>query len=73
MNRVWNRVQLPAPVSVDRLSDILLASLRALAESGDVEAACRLTGQACAVFRQSDREAWSRYNALLHRLTPRLR
>ncbi len=63
--------QRPRPISRGLLNDILLASLTALASAGEVEAACRLAGQACAVFRRSDRKAWARYNALLHRLSRR--
>lgn len=54
----------------EALNDLLLASLKALAAAGNVEEACRLAGQACALYRQRDSDAatWSRYNVLLHRL-----
>lgn len=55
-----------------RLAEILLRGLEELAAAGNVEAACRLAGQACVVLRQGDRRAEHRFNALLHRLTPRL-
>jgi hypothetical protein len=48
---------------------ILVASLEQLAAAGEVEAACRLAGQACAVLRRRDAQAWHRFNGLLHRLT----
>jgi hypothetical protein len=51
------------------LADLLLVSLRQLAAAGEVEAACRLAGQACALLRQNDARAAQRFNALLHRLT----
>ncbi|GIK34988.1 MAG: hypothetical protein AMXMBFR45_20350 [Gammaproteobacteria bacterium] len=51
------------------LDDLLLASLSALAAAGEVEQACRLAGQACALHRSSDARAWNRFNSLLHRLS----
>ncbi len=50
------------------LNDILIESLTALAAAGDAEAACRLAGRACAVYRHRDIPAWNRFNGLLHRL-----
>lgn len=52
------------------LNDLLLQSLKALATAGNVEEACHLAGQACALYRQRDSDAatWNRYNVLLHRL-----
>lgn len=55
-----------------RLAELLLRSLEELAAAGNVEAACRLAGEACAVLRREDQRAERRFNALLHRLTPRL-
>lgn len=54
----------------EALNDLLLASLKALAAAGNAEEACRLAGQACALYRQRDSDAatWNRYNVLLHRL-----
>jgi hypothetical protein len=52
--------------------EILLASITALAAAGEVETACRLAGQACVALRGTDPAAASRFNALLHRLTPKL-
>jgi hypothetical protein len=54
-----------APTTID---DILLESLSALAAAGHLERACRLAGLACALHRQHNEAAWSRYNVLLHRL-----
>lgn len=51
------------------LIDILLASLEALAATGQVDAACRLAGRACAVLRKDDPIGWRKFNALLHRLS----
>jgi hypothetical protein len=59
----------PAPRTAE-LCDILLASLKALAEAGEPEAACRLAGSACAALRKGEPEQWSRFNKLLHRLSP---
>jgi hypothetical protein len=62
----------PAP-RIAELSDILLASLKALAEAGEPDAACRLAGSACAALRRDEPEQWSRFNKLLHRLSPMTR
>jgi hypothetical protein len=59
----------PAP-RIAELSGILLASLKALAEAGEPDAACRLAGSACAALRRDEPEQWSRFNKLLHRLSP---
>ncbi|MBX6322758.1 MAG: hypothetical protein IRY94_13085 [Rhodospirillaceae bacterium] len=58
--------------TAERLSEILLASLAALAAAGEVETACRLAGQACAALRGPAPGAARRFDILLHRLTPRL-
>lgn len=50
------------------LTGVLLASLKALAEAGQADVACRLAGQACAELRHSDPVAWQRFNAFLHRM-----
>jgi hypothetical protein len=55
-----------------RVPEILLASITALAAAGEVETACRLAGQACVALRGTDPAAANRFNALLHRLTPKL-
>lgn len=55
-----------------RVSEILLASITALAAAGEVEKACRLAGQACVALRGTDPVAARRFDALLHRLTPTL-
>jgi hypothetical protein len=57
---------------ISSLSEILLASITALATAGDVEKACRLAGQACVALRASDPAAARRFDVLLHRLTPKL-
>lgn len=63
----------PSPfVPMSRLSEILLASLTSLAAAGEVEAACRLAGQAFMALRIADQVAARRFDALLHRLTPKL-
>ncbi len=60
------------PDTTDSLSGVLLASLYALAEVGETEAACRFAGRACAILRRSSPTSARRFNALLHRLAPRL-
>ncbi|PZN53843.1 MAG: hypothetical protein DIU65_08180 [Proteobacteria bacterium] len=49
------------------LATILLASLEALAKAGEVDAACRQAGKACAQLRLTDPDLWRRFNAFLHR------
>lgn len=61
-----------APPRPADLPAILLQSLRALADAGEVEAACRLAGRACVALRHSDPKAARQFDVLLHRLTPRL-
>ncbi len=61
-----------ASVQTKRLSEILLASVTALAGAGDVDAACRLAGQACVTLRRTDPALARRFNALLHRLSPKV-
>jgi len=51
------------------LVGLLLSSLEKLAAAGEVDAACRLAGQACALLRHEDPRATQRFNVLLHRLT----
>lgn len=55
-----------------RLSEILLESAAALARLNEVEMACTLAGQACVALRETDPASARRFNALLHKLTPRL-
>ncbi|HWL46255.1 MAG TPA: hypothetical protein VNQ31_00930 [Sphingomonadaceae bacterium] len=57
------------PTSV---ADLLLTSLAALAEAGEVEHACRLAGQACVRLRHVAPATARRFDVLLHRLTPAL-
>jgi len=54
------------------VADLLLTSLTALAEAGEVEHACRLAGQACVRLRHVDPATARRFDVLLHRLTPAL-
>jgi hypothetical protein len=54
------------------LVEILVESLYALAAAGEVEAACRLAGQACVAVRRTDQTSERRFDVLLHRLTPKL-
>ena len=56
-----------------RLSEILLASITALAGAGEVERACRFAGQACVALRNIDPAHARRFDVLLHRLTPTLK
>ncbi len=61
-----------ASVTMSRLTEILLASLTSLAAAGEVEATCRLAGQAYMALRNTDRKAARRFDVLLHRLTAKL-
>jgi len=58
--------------STRKLIDLLITSLGALAAAGEVEASCRLAGQACVALRHSDPKAARRFDVLLHRLSPKL-
>jgi hypothetical protein len=60
-------------VLTERLSEILLATVTALAGTGEVETACRFAGQACVALRSADPATARRFDVLLHRLTPRLK
>jgi hypothetical protein len=61
-----------AEISAGRLAEILLEGIRTLARAGEVEAACRLAGQACVALRTADPSAARRFDAVLHRLTSKL-
>lgn len=52
--------------------NVLLDSLCALADAGEVGAACRLAGRACVSLRRSQPALARRFDVLLHRLTPKL-
>jgi hypothetical protein len=58
--------------AAQRLAEILLESIGALAAAGEVETACRLAGRACVALRRTDAAAARRFDVLLHRLTPKL-
>ncbi len=52
---------------------LLLDTLQKLADAGEVDPACRIAGKACVIFRRRDPSTEHRFNALLHRLSHRLR
>jgi hypothetical protein len=52
-----------------QLVEVLVASITALADAGEVDTACRLAGRACVALRTTDPAAAHRFDALLHRLT----
>ncbi len=62
----------PPTTPDDQVIVLLLDALRKLADAGEVDAACRVAGRACAVLRRSDPKGERRFNALLHRLARRL-
>ena len=51
------------------LPGLLVLSLEKLAAAGEMEAACRLAGEAYVLLRHGDPRGAQRFNALLHRLT----
>jgi len=51
---------------------LLLDALQKLADAGEVDAACRIAGRAFVILRRDSPGNERRFNALLHRLTPRL-
>ncbi len=55
-----------------RLSEVLLEAVAALARAGEVETACRLAARAWIILEPSDPRLARRFDALLHRLTPKL-
>jgi hypothetical protein len=61
-----------ADIPIAPLCDILLASLKAMADCGQTEAACRLAGRACVLLRHPRPDIARRFDVLLHRLTPKL-
>jgi len=68
----------PKPVSTslttpeEQLVGLLLDALQKLADTGEVDVACRIAGQACAALRRRDAKSEHRFNALLHRLVRKL-
>lgn len=66
----------PAPASrgapQEGVIALLLDALQKLADTGEVDAACRIAGKACVLLRQTSPGAEQRFNALLHRLARRL-
>lgn len=54
------------------LAGLLLAALKALADAGHGDAACRLAGRACVALRHAHPAEARRFDVLLHRLTPKL-
>ena len=66
------RVQAPRVAPQERVIVLLLDALQKLANTGEVDAACRIAGKACVILRQTSPGAEQRFNALLHRLARRL-
>jgi hypothetical protein len=64
-------VQAPCAAPEEGAIVLLLDALQKLADTGEVDAACRIAGKACALFRQTSPRAEQRFNGLLHRLTGR--
>lgn len=58
----------PASIAAE-LSEILHASLKALAAAGQADRACRLAGRACVALRKEDPDQCEQFNRLLHRLS----
>jgi hypothetical protein len=55
-----------------QLAGLLAKSLEALAAAGEADAACRIAGHACALYRGRDAARWQQFNVLLHRLARRV-
>lgn len=66
------REQTAPQAALDQVAGILQRGLAALAETGEVDAACRLAGEAYAALWRGDPANARRFNVLLHRLTPKL-
>jgi len=63
--------QAPRAAPQQGVTVLLLDALQKLADTGELDAACRIAGKACVLLRQTSTEAERRFNALLHRLTGR--
>jgi hypothetical protein len=64
--------QQPVVSPQDQVVLLLFDALQKLADAGEVDAACRIAGNACVILRHTAPRDERRFNALLHRLTPRL-
>ncbi|MCS3727350.1 hypothetical protein [Bradyrhizobium betae] len=56
----------------EQINLLLLDALQKLADAGEVDAACRIAGKACAILRRGAPKDERRFNALLHRLVRKL-
>lgn len=71
--RVYTAREQPADAALTiAVCNVLLDSLRTLADTGEVDAACWLAGRACVTLRHSQPALARRFDVLLHRLAPRL-
>ena len=64
--------QAPRAAPQKGLTVLLPDALQKLANTGEVDAACRIAGKACVLLRGTSPGAEQRFNALLHRLAHRL-
>ena len=64
--------QAPRAAPQQGLTVLLPDALQKLANTGEVDAACRIAGKACVLLRQTSPGTEQRFNALLHRLASRL-
>lgn len=62
----------PASKGEAALAPLLLESLNALADAGEVDHACRIAGRACMQLRGMDEMAARRFDVWLHRMIKRL-
>lgn len=62
----------PTPAGDAALSPLLLESLNALADAGQVDLACRIAGRACMQLRKTDETEARRFDVWLHRMIKRL-
>ncbi|MDH6257614.1 hypothetical protein M2427_001507 [Bradyrhizobium sp. BR13661] len=70
--RFDSAAQPPAVSPQGQVVLLLLNALQKLADAGEVDASCRIAGRACVILRGAAPRDERRFNALLHRLTPRL-
>lgn len=56
----------------EQINLLLLDALQKLADTGEVDAACRIAGKACVILRRTAPKDERRFNALLHRLVRKL-
>ncbi len=61
-----------SPDACEGIAALLIEALQKLADTGEVDAACRIAGKACTMLRHRAPASEQRFNVLLHRLARKL-